>query len=119
MARIDKYDPVSGGYRAPLGFTPVLSEVGDVIAVKLDGNGRVIKSTDAVCRGVICLSSLLNLADKVDVMTSGEIVDVEGLDAGTDYTAAAAGALAEGTGVGWTVEAWRLVVRVAVGVEAA
>lgn len=118
MARIDKYDPVSGGYRAPLGFAPTSGEVGDVIAVKLDGNGRVIKSTDDVCRGVICLSSLLNQGDKVDVMTAGEIVDVEGLDAGTDYASAAAGALAEGTGVGWTVEAWRLIVRVAVGVAA-
>lgn len=115
MARIDKYDGVSGGYRSRLAFTPDAGDVGDVISVELNGDGNVIKATSAdACRGVICLSSLLAQGDRVDVMTAGEIVGVEGLAAGTDYAAAAGGALAAGTGVGWTVEATRLVVRLAV-----
>lgn len=115
MARFDKYDGVSGGYRSRLAFAPVAGEVGTVIAVELDGDGNVIKCTAAAnCRGVICLSQLLAEGDRVDVMTAGEIVGVEGLAAGTDYAAGAAGAIAAGVGLGWTVEADRLVVRLAV-----
>lgn len=127
-ARIDKYDPVSGGFRARLGFQPAGSEVGDVIAVTLSGTGTVVKTTAAtdVCEGVICLSSPLNQGDVVDVMTDGEIVDIA---AGDNVTGAAAGAVAyagasgavnvtapgagiNGTKIGRFVEAWRLVVRV-------
>lgn len=125
MARIDKYDPVSGGFRARLGFQPVAGEVGDVIAVLIDGTGTVQKGTATDCDGVICLSSLLNQGDVVDVMTHGEIVDigtgngVTGNAAGAKAYAAAAGAVgvtAPGAGVngvyiGTYVEAWRLVVR--------
>lgn len=127
MARIDKYDPVSGGFRAKLGWQPVAAEVGDVIAVAINGSGLAVKTTDAItCDGVVCLSSLLNQNDPVDVMTHGEIVDVGASD---NVTGAAAGARvysATGGGVGTTapgagvngtrigrfIEAWRLVVRV-------
>lgn len=127
MARIDKYDPVAGGFRAKLGFQPVAAEVGDVIAVNLNGSGQVIKAVAATdAEGVICLSSLLNQGDTVDVMTAGEIVDVTAND---NITGAAAGAVAyagatgavnvtapgagvNSTRIGRFVEAWRLVVRV-------
>lgn len=127
MARFDKYNPVSGGFRARLAFAPVASEVGDVIAVNLNGSGQVIKAVAATdAEGVICLSSLLNQGDVVDVMTHGEIVDVGASDnvtgaaAGAVAYAGAAGAVnvtAPGAGVNSTrigrfVEAWRLVVRV-------
>jgi hypothetical protein len=126
MARIDKYDPVSGGFRARLGFAPAAGEVGDVIAVSLDGTGKVVKGTATACDGVICLSSLLNNNDPVDVMTAGEIVDiaagdnVTGFAAGATAFSAAAGGVgvtAPGAGVngvriGKFVESWRLVVRV-------
>jgi hypothetical protein len=127
MARIDKYDPVSGGFRAKLGFAPVASEVGDIIPVQVNGSGLVVKGSATACDGVICLSSLLNQNDPVDVMTHGEIVDVSASadNANTAATgavlyAAAAGATsstAPGAGVngirlGKFVEAWRLVVRV-------
>lgn len=128
MARFDKYDPVSGGFRARLGFAPVAGDVGDVIAVTINGSGQVVKTTAAtdVCDGVICLSSLLSQGDTVDVMTDGEIVDI---GTGNNVTGNAAGAIAyagatgavgvtapgagvNGTKLGRFIEAWRLVVRV-------
>lgn len=127
MARFDKYDPVSGGFRARLGFAPAASEVGDVIAVDLNASGQVIKAVAAAdAEGVICLSSLLAQGDVVDVMTDGEIVDigasdnVTGAAAGAPAFAAAGGGVnvtAPGAGINSTrlgvfVEAWRLVVRV-------
>lgn len=128
MARIDKYDPVSGGFRARLGWAPSAAEVGDVIAVVINGTGLAVKTTDAVsCDGVVCMSSLLALNDPVDVMTDGEIVDVS--STADNVTGAAAGARVfsntggavfatapvagvNGTRIGRFVEAWRLVVRV-------
>jgi hypothetical protein len=126
MARIDKYDPKNGGFRARLGFQPVAGEVGDVIGVYIDGAGLVQKAAAATAEGVLCMSSLLNQGDTVDVMTSGEIVDigagnnVTGYALGAKAYAAAAGAIgvtAPGAGVngvyiGTFVEAWRLIVRV-------
>lgn len=127
MARFDKYDPVSGGFRARLGWAPVAGEVGDVIAVSLNASGEAVKAAAAdTIAGVVCLSSLLSDGDVVDVMTDGEIVDIGASDnvtgaaagavaygaagGGIDVTAPAAGA--NGTRVGFFVEAWRLVVRV-------
>lgn len=121
-ARIDKYSGVTGGYRAPLGFAPTAAQVGDVIAVTLDGNGAVqLTGIDgSACRGVICMSSLLAEGDPVDVMTDGEIVDVTttevtGAAAGAEVSAGASGAVGAaetGVSLGWMVQAWRLVVRV-------
>ena len=127
MARFDKYNPVSGGFRARLGFAPVAAEVGDVIAVNLNATGQVIKAVAAAdAEGVICLSSLLAQGDVVDVMTHGEIVDVGASDNVTGQSAGsvayagangavnatAPGAGINGTRIGRFVEAWRLVVRV-------
>lgn len=128
MARIDKYNPVSGGFRARLGFAPVAGEVGDIIGVTINSSGLVVKASATDADGVICLSSLLAQGDVVDVMTHGEIVDVaasgEGVTtpaAGADVYAAASGALTttaptpagtNGVRIGNFVEAWRLVVRV-------
>lgn len=122
MARIDKTEPRVGSFRAPLGFQPVAADVGKIYAVDINGSGAVIKSVDGTdCRGVICLSSLIPLGKPVDVMTSGEIVDI--LDASSGVTGFAAGALmkagaagvvsnaAAGKSLGWFVQAWRFVVR--------
>lgn len=125
MARIDKYDPTSGGFRAALGFAPVASDVGKVIAVTLDGNGRVQKTgaDGSLCRGVICLSSLLASGDICDVMTDGEIVDVtsayvnEAPAAGGVVKAGATGFVnnnanaTAGVRIGHYVQTWRLIVR--------
>ena len=126
MARIDKYDPKDGGFRAKLGFAPVAGDVGSVIPVDIDGNGLAQRAAaaSADARGVICLSSLLAQGDPVDVMTDGELVDVTtddvaGAAAGASISVSTAGATADaaGTGrsLGFMVEAWRLVVRVGRG----
>lgn len=125
MARIDKYDPKDGGFRAKLGFAPAAADVGKVIPVDIDGSGLAQRAAanSAVARGVICLSSQLNQGDPVDVMTDGEIVDVTTADvtgaaAGATVLAGAAGTVdVAGTGraVGFMVEAWRLIVRVGRG----
>lgn len=119
MGRYDKYDPVDGGFRAPLAadYTGSATPVG----VGLDVNGRVVVgagNTGVV--GVLIKVLDAKAGDIVDVMTHGEIVEA-GLTAGTVYYAAAAGgalgtagpaAGANAVRVGHTVEADRLVVRV-------
>ena len=98
MARIDKYDPVSGGFRARLGWAPVAAEVGDIIAVTINASGLAVKTTAAtdVVEGVVCMSSLLNLNDVVDVMTDGEIVDVAA--SGDNVSGQSAGSVAYAAG---------------------
>jgi hypothetical protein len=145
MAKYDKYDPISGGFRALLGADLVLTngEVGPV-AVSLNASGGVVVGTAGqsgivgvlvknVARGPVGPwgTSLIGTAnpdapigartgDAVDVMTSGEIVDLDttAFPAGSKiYATAATGVLSTtgGTGkhlVGYTVKAGRLIVRV-------
>lgn len=126
MARIDKYDPISGGFRAPLAADlPATAKTGDgnPIGVGLDVNGRVVPGAGNTGQtGLLVTTKDMRAGDIVDVMTEGEIVEFAGVS-GTAYSAANAdGALAPiaaggvaGAGtikVGYTVEATRLVVRV-------
>jgi hypothetical protein len=119
MGRIDKYDPVDGGFRAPL----AASWAGQAapVAVSLDGSGRVVVGAGTALTqvGILCKPDAAAAGTVVDIMTDGEIVEA-GLAAGTIYYAnATTGALetsapAAGTNkfrVGHTVEASRLVVR--------
>jgi hypothetical protein len=119
-ARYDKYDPISGGFRAPLAADWADNQKGIPFAVTLDGNGRVIKVAAAdTALAVLVIDSAKSAGDIVDCMTDGEIVQV-GLAAGTVYYTKADAtleAVAPGAGVskvraGFTVEADRLVVRV-------
>ena len=114
MARIDKYEPKSGGFRAPL----VASWAGQAapVAVSLDSSGRVVVGAagqTGMC-GVLCKPDAAPAGTFVDIMTDGEIVEA-GLAAGTVYFAnATTGALQTGVTqwrVGHTVEASRLIVR--------
>jgi hypothetical protein len=120
VARYDKYDPISGGFRAPLAADWDVTNVGVPTAVALDGNGRVVKVAAAdTAKAVLVIDQAMAAGDIVDCMTAGEIVEV-GLAAGTTYfskTDATLEAVAPGAGVnkvqiGHTVEADRLVVRV-------
>lgn len=136
VSRYDKVGPKTGGFRAPLNFamnaTSGPSGVTDlfrVIAVALNGSGRLIRATTAAgVVGVVIAHGAKAAGDIVDVMTSGEIVELDAADiqgattptAGTKYyfdaTAARLAATAPATGVngayiGTTVEATRLVVR--------
>lgn len=117
MARYDKYDPISGGFRAALAADFPDASLHDVLAVGLDANGRVVVgggNTGVV--GVMVLNSRRYAGDVVDVMTDGEIVEVDGLAAGTVHFGVAASGAVAGAGdtrIGHTAEASRLIVRAA------
>lgn len=118
MARIDKYDPVDGGFRAPL--AAAWAGQAAPIGVGLDVNGRVVPGAGQTgIVGVLCKPDAAGAGDVIDIMTDGELVEFAGV-AGTTYFAAAAdGAISttapaagvNGTQVGFTVEAGRLIVR--------
>lgn len=127
MARYDKYDPISGGFRAPLA-ADWAGALATPVGVGLDANGRVVPGAGVTgVVGVIVLDGQISTlgaltnrkfaGDVVDIMTAGEIVDCVGLTAGTKYyAAAAAGAVSitattGQTRVGTTSEAQRLIVR--------
>jgi hypothetical protein len=109
MARIDKYEPKGGGFRAPLGFTAVAGDLGVPFGVSIDNNGRVVKGGDAThpIAGVLVLTKIKATGDIVDVMTHGEITEFGGGAAGATavamglaYAAAATGLLSATGGVG-------------------
>lgn len=118
MARIDKYDPVSGGFRAPLAaaYTGAAAPIG----VGLNSSGRVVAGAgDTGIVAVLCKPDDAAAGDIVDNMTDGELVEFAGA-AGTVYTADTTTGVIDDTApdathtrVGHTVEATRLIVRVA------
>ena len=117
MSVIDKYDPISGGFRAQLNANYTTPEV--ALGVGLNASGRIVPGNSATgIKGVICMGRAMRAGEVIDAMTDGEIVEVPTIPGGTNvYAAAADGALtttaAGNTYVGHTVEAGRLVVRVA------
>jgi len=118
MARFDKVEPKGGAFRAKLGFDIPAADVGKVFGVSVDANGKVQKGGAAIgdIRGVVCASSPMVTNDAVDVMTDGEIVDMTGFTGGQGAYSATTGVLSStntGQPIGFTVEAWRLIVRVA------
>jgi len=148
MARYDKYEPIAGGFRARLAaaLTLVSGSIGPV-AVSLNASGQAVVGTAGqsgpvgvlvknVAKGPVGPwgTSLAGgtpnayapigaqAGDVVDIMTNGEIVDLDPTDfpAGSKIFAAADGTLSATGGagsyvIGHTVEAGRLVVRFAAG----
>lgn len=125
MARYDKYEPMSGGFRAPLAADWLLADLNKVVGVGLNASGQVVKGAgNTGVIGALVLSKIVKAGKVVDVMQDGEIVEMNknhaGIVAGTKYYFDAAGALVAGApaagvnGVlaGWTVEATRLISRV-------
>lgn len=120
MARFDKYDPISGGYRAPLAVDMAKTSAGNPVGCGLNASGQVVAGAGATgIVGLIVLTRDMKAGDIVDLMTQGECVDMVGLTAGTLITALdTTGVLAvtaPGVGrkrIGWTVEATRLIVRI-------
>lgn len=118
MARIDKYDPVGGGFRANLAADWAGSAT--PIGVGLDVNGRVVAGAGQTgIRGVLCKPDVAKAGRVVDCMKDGELVEFAGV-AGTLYTAntvtgviSTAAPSATQITVGFTVEATRLIVGVA------
>lgn len=146
MSRYDKYDPISGGFRAPLAanfaYTAGLpdkahADLHKVWCVSLNASGQVVFTTPLASPtglvGVMVLDEPKAAGQIVDIMTAGEIVEftlANGAAAatGTVYASNAAGdgGYAAGAGgtatsgrIGHTVEATRLVVRVVAGAKAA
>lgn len=124
MPRIDKYDPISGGFRAPLAadtvaLTGAIGGATGPLGVGLDVNGRVVPGAGQTgIKGVLSTTRAMKAGDIVDVMTAGELVEFGGV-AGTNYSAnTTTGIISSGAQsatqkrVGHTVEAGRLIVRV-------
>lgn len=88
MSRYDKYNPVSGGFRAKLNAAwtatsgPAgVTDLNRIIVVELNASGRVIKATSPVTAvGIVILTGAKAAGDVVDVMTAGEIVEIDGAD---------------------------------------
>ena len=87
MSRYDKYDPKTGGFRAPLaanfGYTASVpdfkhADLGKLFAVGLNTSGQVGKfgGSFPTFAGVMILTRPKAAADIVDVITSGEILDL-------------------------------------------
>lgn len=113
MARIDKYDPVSGGFRAPLNanYTGAAAPIG----VGLNSSGRVVAGPGQTgIIGVVCAPGDHLAGEPIDCMTNGELVEFAGV-AGTIYFAHATTGVISSTPsiyrIGATVQADRLVVR--------
>lgn len=118
IARYDKYEPYAGGFRAPLDVATDADEEFTPFAVGLNASGRVVKgSGNTGVLGVYIAHGKRNAGDIVDVMTDGDIVEMEGLTAGTAIYGQTDGSIDDddaGVGaikLGHTVEATRLVVR--------
>jgi hypothetical protein len=125
MARIDKYDPHVGGFRARLAADWLIGDIGAIIGVSLDANGRIVKGAGS--QGIVGICVLQNFnrtkaGDQVDVMTDGELVEVTGLTgqgpgkkmymtAAGVISATVLGAGLNGYKLGQMVETDRLVVR--------
>lgn len=120
MARIDKYEPLTGGHRARLGFAVVAGDLNKVIPVGLDANGRIVKGAGQTgVIGVCVFTQVMASGKYADVMQDGEVVEMNinhaGIVAGQRYYSDAAGVISTtntGKPLGWTAEATRLIVRV-------
>ena len=122
MARYDKYDGVTGGYRGTAAADADPADFGIPLGASSDANGRTVVGApgNSGFTGVVIVDKTKRKAgDRLDIMTHGEIVydsdDVApDLTAGTTYYLDANGALTTAESryhVGHTEEAWRLVVR--------
>lgn len=140
MARIDKTDSAIGMQRVEAGWAAdaATGELDDVRGVGIDSTGKAV--VGAGNTGIIGLSVRSKIfrraGDIAEIISLGEIVEVEGLDAGTKYYADSDGLLTDepdaGDGdpgdpsatppvfptaatphtyVGYTIEADRLVVK--------
>ena len=131
MARYDKYNPKSGGFRAESGIAWLAADLNKVFAVGLNSSGRVVKGSGVTgVVGIVILTKARAIGDVIDVMTAGEVVEATLSDGTTAIAAGVAVYAVPGTGllsvastgnvrVGWTVEGGnvlntRLIVRMGV-----
>lgn len=90
MSRYDKYDPFSGGFRAPLNAALAAAEIGKLKAVSINGSGKAVVGGSATTdlEGIICPVRAMAAGDIIDVMTAGEVADATET-AGTAFAAGA------------------------------
>lgn len=123
MSRIDKYEPMTGGTRAPLNAALTSTDVGKLRAVSLNGSGRVVIGGGATTdlNGVICPVRPMAAGDMIDVGQDLDVVEATttagvALTAGTrvyGHTDGTVDAVATaGKLLGITVELDRVVFRV-------
>lgn len=124
-----RFDQVHIGFRAKLNADWLDADVGKIIAVSLNANGRIVKGNPAGSsglKGVVALGIARKAGHPIDVMTDGEILDVVDDDVagtlGAGLNVYALGTTAAGTMtltaasnvyVGHMVEIDRLIVRFA------
>lgn len=118
MPRYDKYDPYDGGFRALVAAAVATEDKNTLYGVGLDSAGRVVigaGQTGVV--GAFVAHDVKRAGDAVDVMTDGEIVEIDSaLPAGTKLYSDASGVVSTtntGTYLGFTAESGRLIVRAA------
>lgn len=77
MSRFDKYDPVSGGFRAPLNAAITSADVGKIQAVSINTSGKAVigGAAETAIMGVIIATRPMAANEPIDVMTQGEIVE--------------------------------------------
>ena len=114
MSRYDKYDNISGGFRAPLDDDQA-KITGNPIGYGLDADGHAVPGAGTTgVVGVLLVTRNMVAGDIVDIMTGGEVVEFEG-DPGTVYYADPTDGEITDTPsefpVGYTVESTRLIVR--------
>ena len=124
IPRFDKYDPVSGGFRAPLAAAILATDKDKIQAVSINSSGQVAigGAAETAIIGVIIAGRAMAAGDVIDVMTHGEIVGAL-TTAGAAFVTGAIVSVASGasTGlvasaagkvIGRVIEADRLVIRV-------
>lgn len=124
MSRYDKYDPKTGGFRAPLAADWLPADINKLLGVGMNATGEIVigAGTSGIV-GVLVLTKARKAGEIIDTMTDGEIVEF-GLTSGEPvstpgtvyYVTAATGVVSAGAGagkvrVGHTVEKDRLIVR--------
>lgn len=127
MARIDKYEPYAGGYRAPMAATWPDSDKGKLYGVGHNSSGQLVKGAGVTGITAVWVMTKIVPAGKIgDPMTAGHVIEfgptagVPGVNfgvPGTVYYSDAAGAItstkADGcVRIGHTVDGSSLIVRV-------
>jgi hypothetical protein len=84
VARYDKYDPLSGGFRAKAAAAWAAADIGKVFGVGLNTSGQAVKGAgNTGVIGVVVVNQAMNIGDVLDVMTAGELADTTTLNDGT------------------------------------
>lgn len=118
MARYDKYDPESGGFRSALAVDFETADLNVLLGVGQNATGETVKGGgNSGVIGVLVLTKAHKAGHVIDVMTQGEVIEFGGTPGTVYWADPATGAInsTRGAGkvrVGHTVEGGRLIVRV-------